>query len=327
MTLGDSQNRAASTYVEMALAVQNTSRLKFCTWVTNPLTRHPAVAAGELATLQVESGGRIEVGIGRGDSALAYLGLAPVPLPYFEKYLTRLGGYLRGEQVPLDPELDSHGIVRGAETLGIAKRPETNGLDWLPPDYVPVPIIVAASGPKVMAVGARLGDGVTSIVGPSIERLRWARDTILEARQVAGLAIDGLRLGASAVIAVNENRSIARDLARPMTSVQSRFAIMHGRVNGPASEQLRSDLMKVRTSYDMTHHAEGKSDQAEVMSEEFIDAFAIAGPSTYCIERIQEIMALGFSRFTFSIESPNSDPEAVRTSHRLVAEKVLPALR
>ena len=146
-----------------------------------------------------------------------------------------------------------------------------------------------------MALGARLGDGVTSIVGPSIERLRWARDTILEARQATGLAIDGLRLGASAVIAVNENRSIARDLARPMTSVQSRFAIMHGRVNGPASDQLRSDLMKVRTSYDMTHHAEGKSDQAEVMSEEFIDAFAIAGPPGYCIERIQEIMALSFA--------------------------------
>jgi len=51
-----------------------TERLKLCTGVSNPLTRHNAVAAACAATLQAISGGRAVLGIGRGDSALAYLG-------------------------------------------------------------------------------------------------------------------------------------------------------------------------------------------------------------------------------------------------------------
>src|ERR1700679_2851382 len=71
ITFGDSQNRAGDSFVEMALAAVATTRLRIATWVTNPVTRHPAVVAGAIATLQEESGGRMELGIGRGDSALA----------------------------------------------------------------------------------------------------------------------------------------------------------------------------------------------------------------------------------------------------------------
>ncbi len=181
MTVGDSQNIAPDTYTVMALAVAATSTIKLCTWVTNPLTRHPAAAAGALATLQAESGGRIEAGIGRGDSALAFLGLAPAPVGYFENYVRRLRGYLRAEDVPMQTELDGKGLVAEAKSLDLADRPMTSKLTWLPEDYRPVPVIVSASGPKVMALGARIADGVTAVVGPDPRRLAWARDEILSA--------------------------------------------------------------------------------------------------------------------------------------------------
>src|SRR3569832_2928648 len=88
----DSQNLAGDCYVALAMAAAAASRIKLGTAVTNPLTRHAAVTASAIATVQAESGGRAVLGIGRGDSALAHLGLAPAPVAVFERYLAQLQG-------------------------------------------------------------------------------------------------------------------------------------------------------------------------------------------------------------------------------------------
>src|SRR2546428_111219 len=56
-------------YVLLALMAQNTTRIRLGTCVTNPATREPTVTASVLAVLQELSGGRMDLGIGRGDSA------------------------------------------------------------------------------------------------------------------------------------------------------------------------------------------------------------------------------------------------------------------
>src|SRR5205807_5864490 len=73
----DSQNLAGDPFVGLALAARETSSVKLGTGVTNPATRHPAATAAAIASVHVASGGRAHLGIGRGDSALAHLGLAP----------------------------------------------------------------------------------------------------------------------------------------------------------------------------------------------------------------------------------------------------------
>src|SRR5215218_1336291 len=98
----DSQNLSGDPYVALALAAKVTSRLGLATGVTNPYTRHPAATACSIASVQAVSGGRAVLGIGRGDSALAHLGLAPAPVAVFGDYLRRVQGYLRGEDVAFD---------------------------------------------------------------------------------------------------------------------------------------------------------------------------------------------------------------------------------
>src|SRR5690349_3037400 len=93
----DSQNLAADCYVALALASQATERIRLGTGVTNSMTRHPAVTASAIAAIQAASGGRAVLGIGRGDSALAHLGAAPTPVAAFERYLSDLQAYLRGD--------------------------------------------------------------------------------------------------------------------------------------------------------------------------------------------------------------------------------------
>jgi alkanesulfonate monooxygenase SsuD/methylene tetrahydromethanopterin reductase-like flavin-dependent oxidoreductase (luciferase family) len=94
----------------LALAASVTSKLLLRPGVTNSFTRHPAVTAASILTVQIESKGRAVLGIGRGDSALAHLGLAPMPVPLFRKYVERVQGYLRGEEL-----IDTFTIAGSAE--------------------------------------------------------------------------------------------------------------------------------------------------------------------------------------------------------------------
>ena len=94
MFVVDSQNLAVDPFVGLALAAVETSTLKLGTGVSNPATRHPAAAAAGIGSVHVASGGRAVFGVGRGDSALAHLGLAPARVAYFENFVRATRAYL-----------------------------------------------------------------------------------------------------------------------------------------------------------------------------------------------------------------------------------------
>src|SRR5436305_5801043 len=125
----DSQNLGSDVYVAMAMATAATERIQLATGVTNPVTRHPAVTATAIASIQAESGGRAILGIGRGDSALAHLGYAPAPPAVFRRYLERVQAYLRGDEVEFDPSDTLHSV----DALALAAAPEASRLHWLRP--------------------------------------------------------------------------------------------------------------------------------------------------------------------------------------------------
>ena len=72
-------------YVLLTLIAQATSSLRLGTCVTNPATREPSVTASILATLDEVSGGRMDLGIGRGDSARRVLGKPPTTMKTLEE--------------------------------------------------------------------------------------------------------------------------------------------------------------------------------------------------------------------------------------------------
>ncbi len=71
-------------YPLLTLMAANTQRMRLGTCVTNPATRDLTVTASLFATLNLISGGRMELGIGRGDSSRRVCGCG-VPQPYFGK--------------------------------------------------------------------------------------------------------------------------------------------------------------------------------------------------------------------------------------------------
>jgi 5,10-methylenetetrahydromethanopterin reductase len=325
--VADSQNLAADPYTELALAASATSRIGLATAVTNPITRHPAATATAIATVHAESNGRAVLGIGRGDSSLAHLGLSPAPLAVFARYLERLQGYLRGEDVPFDVEADGRGRVAASEALGMAGGPTVSRLRWLPAGLPKVPVDVAATGPKVIGVAARTGDRITFAVGADPERLRWAIAVARAARCDAGLDPDALELGAYLPVVVHDDRVRARTLVSGGVASFARFSVMHGEVAGPLDEAGRRTLVEVHDSYDMNQHFTHGSPQSGALTDDVIDAFGVAGPPSYCQERLLELIELGLTRIFVMGGSLGIDQDEARASRRALVEHVLPALR
>jgi 5,10-methylenetetrahydromethanopterin reductase len=328
LALGDSQNLAAEPYIELFAAIGATSHLGLGTAVTNPVTRHPAVTAAAIATLQAESGGRVSLGIGRGDSALSHIGLAPAPVAMFARYLERLQGYLRGEEVPFDREVDARGDLRGVESLGLADRPTGSRLVWLSADVPKVPVDVTASGPRMIAIGATRAERLTFAVGADPERVRWAVDLARASRRDAGLAIDHQPMAVFVPVAVHPDRARARYLASGAVGSVARFSVMHGKVVGPADDAQRRALEGIHRSYDMTHHFTHGASQTAALSDDLIDAFSIAGPPSYCIQRLLELAELGISRIVVApgAAAAGADRDELRLARRRLVDEVIPAL-
>ncbi len=308
----DSQNLAGDPYVALALAAKATDRLRLSTGVTNPVTRHAAVTAAAIATVQGESGGRAQLGIGRGDSALAHLGRAPAPVKVFERYLIDLQAYLRGDSV--DFEADGN-----LANLNLAGAPDESRMGWLRAIKPKVPVAVAATGPKVIAVAAAHAERVTFAVGADIERLRWA----VELARASGAA----SLGAYVNVVVHADPDVAAQLGEGGLATFARFSVMHGAPTGPVTDDQRDVLTRVHGAYDMTVHTQTGTPQAAQLTSEFAQRFAVFGPADQCVARLREIVALGLDHLVIVGPSIGADRDQSATAQRAFAEEVLPALR
>lgn len=312
----DSQNLAGDPFVELALAAAATSTIKVATAVTNPLTRHPAAMAAAAATIHAESGGRFVLGIGRGDSSLAHLGLAPAPVNTFRHFLERLQGYLRGDDVAFEAVEGVHTV----DALGMAAGPSASRLRWLPKDLPKVAVDVAATGPKVIAAGAQLGDRVTLAVGADAGRVTWGIEQVRAANP-------DVPVGMYVPLVVHPDRDEARKLVAGGVASYARFSVMHGNVVGPASADQARTLTAVHDAYDMEHHFSFGSPQSKPLTDEVIDAFGIAGPASYCVERLQELAELGVEKVFVLGGGFGLDRDRARETRTRLVEDVLPALR
>ena len=85
--IGDSQSLFRELYVSCALAAINTKRVRLGPRVSNPLTRHPAVTGGAIASVDELAPGRVFLGLGTGDSAILNLGLRPAKMAQMREYI------------------------------------------------------------------------------------------------------------------------------------------------------------------------------------------------------------------------------------------------
>lgn len=147
--LYDSPALYPDVWAVLALAATPTTRIGLGVAVLVPHLRHPLTQASAIATLAQLAPGRLAVAVGTGFTARVAMGQRPLTWRVTREYVAQLRALLRGEAVDVDGAL-----VRMLHHESVA-----------PPRPIDVPVLVAANGPKGMAVARELGDGVMTVGG------------------------------------------------------------------------------------------------------------------------------------------------------------------
>lgn len=322
----DSQNLSGDPYIALAMAATATERIGLGTAVTNSVTRTAAVTANAAASVNRVAQGRMVLGIGRGDSALAHLGRAPARVTQFETYLRHLQAYLRGEAVPFaELDIPDH-IAAPVGDLHLSDSPKESRIGWIA-GTDKVPVEVAATGPQIIKLSALLADRVMLTVGADLDRLAWGIELGRQARRDAGLDPGGVKFGAFINCAPHPDIVAARRVVQGGLTVFARFSVMHGKTHGPVSPEAETALQTLRNAYDMNAHTYGDSKQAETLTDAFIEHFAVVGTPEVCIEKLSRIVALGVDKISFGGNIRINETEHGREARRLLEQQVFPALR
>jgi probable F420-dependent oxidoreductase len=177
----------------LAVVAAATDRLRIATLVLNNDLRHPAVLAQELATLDVLSGGRLEIGLGAGWNRAEYAA-AGIPFAPGAVRVERLAETVR--------------ILKGLAGEGPFTMRGTHyaiaGLDGLPkPVQRPhPPLLIGGGSRRVLALAAREADIVGLLPrADSLERRDFsdwlpaaAAEKVAFVRQAAGDRFERLEL-------------------------------------------------------------------------------------------------------------------------------------
>ena len=173
----DSQLIYSDVYATMALAAERTSRIKLGTLVAIPSNRIPAVTASAIATINYLAPGRVILGLGTGYTGRNTMGLPAVPAAEFREYTQQVQGLLAGEEV----------LIREGERERWIRllHPDRGGFINIED---PIPVYLAANGPKALAATGELADGwVTGALTPDIAT---GFDAIRTAAAAAGRSTD-----------------------------------------------------------------------------------------------------------------------------------------
>jgi probable F420-dependent oxidoreductase len=267
--------------------------------VTNPATREPSVTASTLATLQLLSGGRFDLGIGRGDSARRVLGKPPTTLAVLEETTRVIRDLAEG---------------RAVEYEGTRLR-----LDWAPTHRLPV--WIAGYGPKALEVTARIADGaIIQLADPSL--VGWCVDLIRESATKSGRDPNQVAIMAAAAAYVGP-RDVALERTRWFPALVSNHVVDLVKRYGESG--LPRDLtayVKDRKGYDYLHHAEVGSTNAAFVDDESVERFCVVGDADAHVRKLRELAKAGVRQF--NVYLMNGDEEA---QLEIYGRSVIPALR
>jgi probable F420-dependent oxidoreductase len=265
-------------YVTMAMCMEHTDSLRFGPCVTNPGVRDWSVAASLFATLAQQSGGRFDMGVGRGDSSRRVLGRRPMTVETMVEFGAAVKGMVRGDTIQYDRDTAEVQI------------PWANGYE--------LPVWFAAYGPKALKAAGEAGDGlIIQLADPWL--VKWFSDQALSARKAAGRSSAGYKIMSAAPVWVGDMKK-AREQTRWFPAMVGNHVAdlveRYGKAGQDVPKRL-TDYIEGRKGYDYRHHADKDADHLGFITEDIVDSFGILGPVENHVAKIKELETAGVTQF------------------------------
>jgi probable F420-dependent oxidoreductase len=268
-------------YPLLTLMAVNTARMHLGTCVTNPVVRDPTVTASLLATLNRISGGRMELGIGRGDSSRRVMGKKPTTLARLEETVALIRDLTAGKQVTYQGQP----IQMPWADAGIPS------------------VWVAGYGPNALRCAGRIADGII-LQFADVDLIRWCLGFVRQGAESAGRDVANIRVMSATAVWVADDLAKARDQVRWFPALVSNHVV--DLISRYTPEELPEELtayVRDRKDYDYLHHAEVGSSNAAFVSDEIVDRYCIVGPVQTHLRRLQELQEAGVTQLNIYLMS------------------------
>lgn len=306
----DTQMLSADPFVAMAAAAVKTTKIRLGTGVLIPSNRIAPVAANAFASLNKLAPGRIVFGISTGFTGRRTMGLGAVKLADMEEYIRIVQALWRGETVETELEGKRRPIRLLNPELGLINITD------------PMPLFIAASGPRGRALTAKLSAGWIDNVA-DVERGTATLEQMRAAWLQAGRSHDELQAVAwigGAVLdegePVDGPRGMA--LAAPRAAMLLHRAADTALAGHPAPLAMRPEFAEAvegyvaharrfepKDAYYLSNHRGHlmvvRPDERRFITADMIRRTSFIGTETDLKRRIAALRDAGFTQVVFSI--------------------------
>jgi 5,10-methylenetetrahydromethanopterin reductase len=288
--VGDTPSAWQDLVVALTIAAQETSRATLASMVTTPLLRHPLVLARALSSLSELSSGRIVLGIGAGGSAVASIGRGPARLDHLRAYVLAVRDLLNGEPVVWD---------------GHRTAPLVNAH--------PVPIYVAADGPRSLELAGEVADGVVVTGCQALDVVDRRLDTLRTAAKDAGRDPAEIDVWVMSYVSIRSTRAEAIDDITSYLAVMGGLWLRKPYARALVPPELEDRVAEMARRYDPSEHVVVGAPQAQLVQElgltDFLaDLTAMAGTAGEVGATIRALEERGVSTLIASLAG-HADPD------------------
>src|ERR1700686_3076625 len=281
-------------YPLLTLMAANTERMRLGTLVTNPAVRDLTVTSSLFATLNLISGGRMELGIGGGDSSRRVLGKKPVSWSQLETAVNIF------RDLTASREIEYEG--------------QPTRLTWA---KVSPRVWIAGYGPKVLHMAGRVADGIIlQFADPDL--ISWCLGFVNEGARSAGRDPKQIQVMAAAPVWVSDDLAVARERVRWFPALVSNHVMDLIRQYKPEDlPPALTSFVQDRGHYDYQHHCEVESDNADFVSDEVIDRFCLIGPPEAHKKKLRRLERVGVTQYNLYLMCGDEE-ESLETYRREV---------
>lgn len=289
-----------SVYVALTACALKTESIGLGVGVTNPYTRHPAVTAASIASIEELRSGNVVLGIGAGGE-LSHLGLS----------LQRPRTAIRESIETIQRLTGGQGDARDRDAAPVGHRLEFGERT--------IPIYVASRGPRLLELAGEVADGV--IIGgyATPAGFRWAMRHTETGVGNAGRHTSDVRRVAWLYTSLDAEPERARAAVRPIVMASM---ITSKDVLGDIGVQLPKRL---RESLDRKSWKLSRQELVEAsaqLDETTVTAFSLAGDAAECGERLAALVAAESIDEVAFVCFPPTRTSVVELSTRIMSELV-----
>jgi 5,10-methylenetetrahydromethanopterin reductase len=278
------------TYELQALCAFVTKRMRIGSLVTNPYTRHPAVIAAAASTLDEISNGRAFLGIGAG-AGIGKLGvIRSPPASTIREAVHIIRELLDGREVNYQGN--------NYQIFGNDSRLE------FPPGRT-VPILIGTRSPRIAKLAGELADiiviGARYISDQQITNyLQWISEGAARARR----DIDSIEIAPRLTICASEDSELARQSVKLYAAYYLALLRPPDMLIEEAKLHKIIDAVTRVKGWYFSPNVEYPKEIDNLVDEEIVDKFAVAGTPDECIEKIRNILTrYGFRSISLNVSA------------------------